>query len=57
MPKWLARFLRIHSPSGHMLGTCWCQKDAVYEPLAAEEVARMIVTAYYRNRYLEEDGE
>lgn len=23
---WLGRLLRVHSPSGHDLGTCWCQR-------------------------------
>jgi hypothetical protein len=25
VPDWVRRFLRLHSPSRHYLGTCWCQ--------------------------------
>lgn len=25
-PVWLKRLLGIHSPTGHLLGTCWCKR-------------------------------
>jgi hypothetical protein len=27
--KWLMRLLDVHSPTGHVLGTCWCAKKKI----------------------------
>ena len=34
--RWLRRALRIHSPSGHALGTCWCKPESAAEVFARE---------------------
>lgn len=31
--KWLRRLFRMHSPSGHIMGTCWCAPATCTHPL------------------------
>lgn len=48
IPRWLRRLLRIHSPSGHLLGTCWCQPDPAIAQAIADDLAlhQALVDAY-----------
>lgn len=49
--RWLRRLLRIHSPSGHMLDTCWCQPKPtaldVLDTLAQQIAAHQAVIDAY----------
>jgi len=38
--RWLRRALRIHSPSGHALGTCWCKPESPAKAFVREVEAR-----------------
>jgi hypothetical protein len=54
---WVSRrtkkLLGIHSPTAHILGTCWCQKDLPLKDLTDEDIMALAKIIYERSSLFE----